>query len=225
MDEEETDYFVKNEVSKFRKRQVVENSKLDRVGKKRLAIQLEKVHTTGSELLDDFRRLNVSETIISDLHANPGIQMNVMASELLSGDLFRYVEEKNDSVETPRLISEVFGALSVMVKEGVVHGDLHLGNVLLRKDYGGSFTAVIHDFGESRTADVDPKDHVDDILFFLHALAASLGENYENSLVECKFTTTKLQVEETGEAVTNTNVVETIKSLRRVFYNMYISLT
>lgn len=221
-----SDSFVINEESKFRKRFVVEeNDKLDRIGRKRLRNNLNKIHTTGDNLLDDMKELGVPEAMITRLQKYNGVKMKVMASELMSGDLVKYVEGVENSKETPRLISEVLEALNIMVKEGIVHGDLHLGNVLLRKNRDGIFRAVIHDFGESRVDYVSPEDHVDDLLFFMHALSASLGKQYENLLVVCNTLARSLKDRDRDEMLlTRDDVCSVIDKIRNGFLNLHMSL-
>lgn len=217
------DSFAVNEETKFRKRFVVDNNTMDSMGRKRLRANLKKVHTTGDDLFTDMEKLGVPDESIKDLREYNGVKMKVMASELMSGDLIKYVEKMKKSKETPRLISEVFEALNIMVKEGIVHGDLHLGNVLLRKSRDGTFRAVIHDFGESRTEYTSPDDHVDDILFFIHALTASVGDRYKELLVVCN--TLARSLKGTDEVpITRDDVCSTIDKMRAWFFNLQTSM-
>lgn len=226
-----SDSFAINEESKFRKRFVV-NSTMNRLGKKRLETSLKMVHTTGDDLLIDMRNLGVLDETIRDLQEYKGVKMRVMASELLSGDLLKHVESAKNSeeTETPRLISEVFDALKIMVRERIVHGDLHLGNVLLRKSRTRRIRAVIHDFGESRIESggggvgVDVEDHVEDILFFIHALTASLGERYEEPLVVGNAMAKNLKERGGEEApITRGEVCSTIDKIRAGFLDLYMT--
>jgi hypothetical protein len=58
-----------------------------------------------------------------------------------------------------------------------MHGDLHAGNVLLRRAHGDNkFQAIVHDFGTSRDA-TDLEEHKNDIRTFFNAIYASnVGE-------------------------------------------------
>lgn len=179
---EEKDTFSMNEEDKFRKRYIIQNCGGSNRRKKELKIKMAKIFSTGEQLLSDFQDMGVEEELIENLRNYRGVQMKVMATELLSGDLLQYIESNMTSTETPRYIGEVFEALDVMVQEDLIHGDLHLGNVLLRKTSSGRCRALIHDFGESSKTET-PKDHLEDIFFFLRALAKSLHKSYEDILI------------------------------------------
>ena len=223
--EEAPDSFMINEISKFRKMYALDNSDLNPREKKMLSVNLRKTHTTGDRLLDDLRTFGVGDKTINDILAYRGIRMNVMASELVSGDLLTYVETNPNSDEMPRLFGEVFEALDIMIKEGIVHGDLHLGNVLLRKYSTGEDRAIIHDFGESTSGKlVEARDHVNDISKFLLAISASVGRSYEDILVQCNILVTPFDKETPyGEAkVTTEELLWLTGKLRSMFYNLYV---
>jgi len=78
----------------------------------------------------------------------------------------------------------VIGVVLNMLHIGTMHGDLHAGNVLLRRVQGDNkFRAIVHDFGTSRDA-IDLEEHMNDIRTFFNAIYASnMGETFE-ALIE-----------------------------------------
>jgi tRNA A-37 threonylcarbamoyl transferase component Bud32 len=81
-----------------------------------------------------------------EVHIPETTRIRVLASELLYGDLSAV--SFNDDIWKAILI-QIPDAIMALHRLGIVHDDLHSGNVLLRKT-GTTLTPVIHDFGESK---------------------------------------------------------------------------
>jgi serine/threonine protein kinase len=92
----------------------------------------------------------------------------ILCSELAESDLLYYLNNnKLDEREYCRLLKHIFRAIQELhVKHGIVHGDLHLGNILINKKL-----PIIHDFGKSyRSNFVKHFDRQHDIQYFLGQL-------------------------------------------------------
>ena len=81
-----------------------------------------------------------------------------------------------------RLVAHVFEALCVLLDEGICHGDLHTGNVLIRENDDGTLRAVIHDFGTTFYTEGNVLDNVKDALNFIYALNKQLPSSFEKIL-------------------------------------------
>ena len=159
--------------------------------------------------MDDISDIGVPHTILNRVDTTCGIEMLVMASELLSGDLLSLVKSNPGHKELPRLVGEVFSILRSLVREKIVHEDLHLGNVLIRSDETGYLTSVIHDFGES-TRDRSPYEHLRDISKFIHSLETMDGILFEDKLESCK-----LLVDNVGLYPTEYEILDLLVALEK----------
>lgn len=193
---EHSDIFLENAEISYIKNFVLQNMKCD----KRLRIMMKKMNSKGEILMQDLKDLGVPHSVLKEVNTDGKIEMLLMASELLSGDLVSFIKSNPKHKEIPRLVSEVFGGLRVLVSERIVHEDLHLGNVLLRSDSNGHITSVIHDFGES-TLDRSPYEHMRDVNTFLHALITSVGTQYEDIIQSCQRLIDSVDVSSTRDDV------------------------
>ena len=104
-------------------------------------------------------------------------QTHVMLSELAYSDLYIYLKEcKNIDTEIWLIIKDVFYAIKNMhLLLGVVHNDLHLGNILVLKM--DKIKCLIHDFGKSEyrlTSTWTLSDKIIDYEVFLSKLLDSI---------------------------------------------------
>lgn len=122
----------------------------------------------------------------------------ILLSELAWGDFGQFLGKCADSgnCNSPKnyillhfLVKEVLLGIKDLQKLlSVVHGDLHLGNVLIRlvKDQTQIFVqSLIHDFGRSSRLDIfQPDDYTTDFFKFMDALTSNLHvpSNIKNDL-------------------------------------------
>ncbi len=216
--EANSDAFIDHAETQFIKSYIAENMIGTAIEKKRMRIKLRKVHGTKSSIMKQIRELGVSHEIVQGIQAHRGIEMTVMASELMSGDFGTFIKENPRSIEIPRLIGEVFAGLRILVRERIVHEDLHLGNVLIRSDADGNLSSVIHDFGES-TTDRSPYEHIRDIVKFLNSLIYLLPREYEEILASSRIIVDEIQIRKGNDIDTND-----MKSLLGNLQNHFSSL-
>ena len=178
--------FVEEEESYFRKKLAFEETKelkgLDRRSERALQLNLTALTTNGDRLLEDFRDVGVPDDVIKKVSIYEGTRMRIMASELLSGDLSQMIEDDPLNTNIVRLVSDVFEALLVLLDEGICHGDLHTGNVLIRENDDGTLRAVIHDFGTTFYTEGNVIDNIKDALNFIYALGKQLPSSFEKIL-------------------------------------------
>ena len=119
------------------------------------------------------------------------LPVTVLASELAWSDLYAVLSGVVDVSEfgsteavVASAVADVIGVVLNMLRIGTMHGDLHAGNVLLRRVQGDNkFRAIVHDFGTSRDA-IDLEEHKNDLRTFFNAIYASnMGETFE-ALIE-----------------------------------------
>jgi serine/threonine protein kinase len=82
---------------------------------------------------------------------NTSPSVAVMISELAWGDLRGYLDFKRPSIDlVQRIIDDIFEGIRFLHSNGIFHGDLHTGNVLIVLDKDGNYVqSLIHDFGRS----------------------------------------------------------------------------
>lgn len=100
------------------------------------------------------------------------LQSHLLFSELAFSDLKNYIH-KLSNLELDEVISQVLKAISdLQVHCGIVHNDLHLGNILLLykpSEYG--VQVLIHDFGRSvKVKSLSSIQKKRDIIIFLNSL-------------------------------------------------------
>jgi len=213
-----SDAFIEHAERQFIKSYIIENMIGTAIEKKRMRINLRNIHGTNNSIFRQIRDLGVSHEIIQGIQAHRGIAMTVMASELMSGDFATFIKENPRSTEIPRLIGEVFAGLRTLVREQIVHEDLHLGNVLIRSDVDGNLTAVIHDFGES-TTDRSPYEHIKDIVKFLDSLIYLLPREYEEIIASSRIMVDDIQIRKGNDIDAND-----MKGLLRNLQNHFSSI-
>lgn len=211
----QTDTFIELAEREYIKKAALERMEGTLLEKKRYRIQLKKIHSSGNVLFNDMLNLGIPQRILDTIKTHEGIPMLVMSSELMYGDLKTLTEEDKYHKDIPRIISEVFAGLETMVKRHIVHEDLHLGNVLLRKDSEGRLTATIHDFGES-TENRSPYEHIRDIRKFLHALLLSPVSNIIEELIASGNLVVDILTQK-GEMIDEQTVLKALKDLQMAF--------
>jgi hypothetical protein len=115
------------------------------------------------------------------------IQSHLLFSELAFSDLKNYIHRLS-SIELDEVISQVLKAISDLQEHcGIVHNDLHLGNILLLynpKKYGVHI--LIHDFGRSiKVKSLSKTQKKRDIIIFLNSLReAGISDERLESIVD-----------------------------------------
>ena len=217
--DEESTFYIDN-MALYMKEYMVETLSGSKLQKKRLKISLDGTTERGDDLLEKAKTLGVSDETISYLRTRKCLPMDVMTSELLWGDLDTFIKENLYQDQLPRILSQVFGIMKILVNDNIVHDDLHLGNVLLRKEKIGKdvvFTPVVHDFGT--TSDViDQSDSIRDVSRFLYAFSMSpLGETYGRLLNVSKDVVKT--IEDKGDNVTKDEILDVLSKLETTFMN------
>lgn len=218
-DEKHSDVFVEFAEREFVKKYVLDHIPGSDLYKKRLGVLMKKIHTSGAELLQDLRGVGVPESMLLQSKEQGGIEMTVMASELAYGDLMVLVKDDPHNEEIPRLVGEVFEAMEWLVRERIVHEDLHLGNILLRSDSRGRLSAVIHDFGES-TEDRCPYEHTRDICKFLDALGALVHSEYGSVVSSARDSVDSFVQDNEAREITRDGMIDFLKKLQGIFGSM-----
>lgn len=78
---------------------------------------------------------------------------NVIALELMDGDLFKMVVKNNvslDQSEVLRLAWQILNGIVAMHERGMLHRDLKAANVLVKKDSNGIYHAKLADLGTAK---------------------------------------------------------------------------
>jgi hypothetical protein len=128
------------------------------------------------ELCDDTLFYRHSESVFAKqsraFQKSEELQSHLLFSELAFSDLKNYIHKLN-SLELNQVISQVFrGIADLQVHCGIVHNDLHLGNILLLykpSEYGVQI--LIHDFGRSvKVKSLSSIQKKKDIIIFLNSL-------------------------------------------------------
>lgn len=97
-----------------------------------------------------------------------------MISELGKSDLLFWILTQYDDKKMNEFMREILIAISALQDEFIVHGDLHLGNILILDRTCGDI-AAIHDFGSSRDLNIDhDHDYLIDYSLLVHSLEHSL---------------------------------------------------
>ena len=126
---------------------LVDTNCILRLQNKRLRIELlTNPGASATERMLIARSHGIDFESVQSICATRGFPMTVLVSELCWGDLATFVQEADDvqaMTVLPGLVADVWAALWRLRSLGYAHGDLHLGNVLVRY----SKRAIIHDFG------------------------------------------------------------------------------
>ena len=113
-----------------------------------------------------------------------GINLNVkipyhvfyMIYELGKEDLWHWIHMHYNRDDMIIYFSQVLHGIYDMNDEGIIHNDLHLGNIILVNRNCG-LVAAIHDFGESKMTDFETdSDYYKDYIAFLFSLSSALKE-------------------------------------------------
>ena len=133
------------------------------------------------------------------------LQSHLLFSKLAFSDLKNYIHKLN-TIELNQVISQVLKAISdLQVHCGIVHNDLHLGNILLLykpSEYG--VQVLIHDFGRSvKVKSLSSIQKKRDIIIFLNSLKAE-GIALEKL-------DSVLEILDRGTPISNYPVLEVIK--------------
>ena len=113
---------------------------------------------------------------LSQIFVQCGIPMESLTSELLAGDLAQILLHPTPNVNPIDIIADFLLAYLEMVHRGISHGDMHIGNVLVRITSSKNY-AVIHDFGTCENVDegsIEPFQK--DLLTFWNSVSAITGE-------------------------------------------------
>jgi serine/threonine protein kinase len=95
---------------------------------------------------------NLSIETIQDVEENCAIPSNILMSELAWGDFRMFIAKygyQTSNMSFHSLMRMIFSAIrDLQTKLGLIHRDLHTGNILLRiSSEEGCFLPLIHDFG------------------------------------------------------------------------------
>jgi len=141
--------------------------------------------------------------------------------ELLWSDLNTFIKENLYQDHLPKILSQVFGRIKILVNDNIVHDDLHLGNVLLTKEKVGKdvvFTPVIHYLGKTAHV-IYQSDSIRDISRFLYELSMSpLGKTY-GRLLHVSKDAVKI-IEDKGDNVTKDEILDVLSKLETTFMNI-----
>jgi serine/threonine protein kinase len=145
--------FDRDDEDNFERRLVSEGVRLEYI-KALLIKHIEATQKVENEKIIDIGQVKVvnsPDMLLSwaralEVHVPETTRIRVLASELLYGDLAA-VSFPDDIWKS--ILIQVPDAIMTLHNLGIVHDDLHSGNVLLRKT-GSTYTPVIHDFGESK---------------------------------------------------------------------------
>ena len=92
------------------------------------------------------------ECAVMDRRTQEEYNTTMIYMEMMIGDLRQFIHDRITIDNLNKYIIDVYESLSLMAKEGYVHGDLHIGNIFI-KNTNGKMYAVIGDFGKSYKAE------------------------------------------------------------------------
>ncbi len=124
------------------------------------------------------------------------IKSQLLFSELAYTDLRNYLSEKVDVIILNQIIIQVLQGINDLQNCGIIHNDLHIGNILLLFNPLETINVLIHDFGKSIKLDIPYKftnlQFKKDIITFFNEITAYIGKFYDKNSENYTFVKNKL---------------------------------
>jgi len=175
-------FFYEHNESKFAKQSLnyqQYNYVKTNIHDKELISKLDTLYKNKKDMNVLFEEAGINELIPNN------IQSHLLFSELAYTDLRNYLSEKIDVNILNQIIIQVLQAINELQSCGIIHNDLHLGNILLLFNPLETINILIHDFGKSVKLDI-PYNFTNlqfkkDIITFFNEITAYIAKFYDKN--------------------------------------------